>query len=526
MATLSLYNYPTLADLQRAVYTGTAKKLCIAHGHSALGDGGGSRWVWNPASTREEDGIFTLRRTGYSGTGRFERLVEDGTLNAASLGLRPHGGWHDPITGFDCAPLLNRLIQLAPRYGVERIYVPPPPAMDRQQPWTYLCKSPIVLDKRVVFEGAPSHVWTPKTTFTFHDSDGFRLLGGTEYDENNVSKGWRFNEVVLRNVGIFASSSDYEPGSPYPLESDRVGVFTNCHFLLEGLYVAGFGGTGYLFHGNSADRPLSTNANCSRLERCMAQYNTVGFHIRGGDINVSVFDQLNSINNKYWGIVDESLLGVDIRAAHMANNSIFGSSEKNYPNGRTWVEVDGVQHFFQARRDSRGQRPQVVNGVGVSDYWYTYHGTANIYGLHTEWKEDVLIRGCGAYTSLRATCASTVVGGYTEENQGHSVITGQTTVLGGFHGTPVYGRLEEVGMSGSETGMKVMGSLLTREVQLLHGGSISSSSEYRAFQITGGAGNSIYVNSQGGGVYVGPTNPFSVQIAPDGTVTTLNNTTT
>jgi hypothetical protein len=514
MATIASYNYDTFAALRASTASGTTPKVMHVWGYYAPGDGGVSSWMFFPKSTEAPDDLYVVKPSNISlaSPGRYHRLVTDGTVNVLSAGLRgDFNDWGNPLTGFDNAPLLNRLIEAAPRFGVHTLYLPPTYRPGAQQAHHYLFRSPVKVTTRVRITGAPSAVWVPTTTLLFYECGGIELLGGVPYAEDGTCR-WTFNEAVLEHLAVLGRQA-HTPAAPFPTEGDYVGVYINCHHRVSNVYVSGFTSDGFRVHGNAADRPLSTNLNCSRMDMCMAQYNAGdGLKIRGGDVNVTLVTQFNAVSNKYWGVLDESLLGVTLLNPHFANNGVFGKDEASYPSGRTFITDEaGVPHYFIARRDSVGVRPV----VGVSDAYYTYYGTHNQYGLHTEWKEDRPIRGCGAYKSTRAVNASLVLGGYTEENQGHSHLTGQTTVLGGFHGTPVYGKHGEVGIWGSESGARIGGALTTREVQFEQGGSIGAQAKYAAFQITSG-GLNMYLNTQGAALYAGPTNPFTLVLNEKG----------
>jgi hypothetical protein len=483
--TLSAYNYDTFASLKASTATGTTPKIMRLWGYYSAGDGGHATWIFQPKSTAAPDEAYVVKPSNIalSAPGRYHRL-HTGEVSALSLGLRANRHkWQEPAEAFDNAPLLARAIAGAEGAGVHTIYFPP-----CSPDYSYHFKSAIELDKRLRLAGAPSAVWQPPTVLTFAGSDGIRLTGGLTY-QGEAAPDWTFNEAVIEHLSI-----RHHQTKTYPDRSSFVGVFANTHFRMNNIAVQGFGGYAYRIHGNAADRPQSTNLNCSRAAMLFAAFCGGGLYISGGDVNVTVIDQLNVNSVREWGLLDESLLGVVLIAPHFANCGIYGTDEATYPSGRTYIEKDGLNHYFIARKDSLGAPPV----VGVSDEHYTYlwsdkevKGDNNHYGLHTPWAAGKEIRGCGAFKTTRAVNTTAILGGYTEENQGHSHVVGSTAVWGGFMGTPVYGRYGEVGIGGSEYGACVKGDLFTAALQLPGGGGLRDQSRWGFIELDAGSGDLV-----------------------------------
>lgn len=99
----SAYSNPASIYTLRKTRPGVTSYLVKIQGFYTAGDGGDGLWYWNPSSTAVDDTMSVLTPTGYSGSGRWIKVVSPNGIYLKELGVLPATGTADNSYRFNKA---------------------------------------------------------------------------------------------------------------------------------------------------------------------------------------------------------------------------------------------------------------------------------------------------------------------------------------------------------------------------------------------------------------------------------------
>jgi len=512
-----------------ALVQGEDRSTAIVLGYDAPNDGGGGQFYWNATSVLPPDGAMVLQVTGVA-SGRWLRITENRTLNFRWFGGKAN--WYesngpDP-SSYDNLPAMQRVLNYIIAHPEHKTIFVPAAAPG----FTYYFSDTIHVYVDVSIEGEGNTLFHYPTTFSFgaakkgiffHYPRRYfyvakqNVPAGNRPQERESTLYWEIRPLSENHnettYPLWQAGATYAQGATvafdgrgvkdgglrrlrflsissqlYQADGQQHGVEANCRMEIEDVAVFYFRGCGFRLHGNVADVPGGSNANFWEMRNCVARFNAEhGIHITGGDINAGNINNFDATSNKYWGILDESLLSCAWTNVHTNNNSIYlGSTSRVHIGDVVRKEVNGILHYFGCLKDHIDQEPVVGQttpywkhlGASLNEgAWYTTFRTwsrtdsyetlfyyvarkdtvgerplpgasnsnwtlvgeadtfsANVY---FKWNATTTFRGGGAIATTRATSNSVFMAPYNEMNQGHILLRGGAILFGGETGTPV-----------------------------------------------------------------------------------------
>lgn len=443
---------------------------------STTGDKGSALYEYVDTCTHTDDTAFFIQ---VASGGGYHLKIKDATLNLAQIGAKPDWTFNSASVefAFDNWPIIMKALRFVDAYPGLLHNIIIPSASNPATSWGCFFSKEIPVHQPVKISGESGGGINEKmTTVMFYGTAGFKFyypnpgdvvlysgryyqVAAVNYTVGNAPSGTASNNTWWTHLGTsygglysaYSASVTYYgnnygtyeafienlyirnivSGGLYQQDGELHGVFSNTRLHSKSVWVYAFKGDGFHQEGNVADVPYFSNASGWTSAGCFAQYCAGnGYFIKGGDANT--FDLINfkASSNKYWGVLDSSLLGGNIVKPDLHNNGIYGISVAT--NSRAWVSHTGGYYF--ARRNSLNQPP--TGTTAHNDYW-TYVGATDAYGLSIPWNADTLFKGAGALGILRGF--STVSGPYIEDGSIHSMMPSTSILTGGFSLTPVFG---------------------------------------------------------------------------------------
>jgi hypothetical protein len=465
---MAQYVFNTLLDL--TAQPGAAQATATLLGYSEPGDGGGSDFYWDDASTAASDGVMVVQVSGVT-QGRWVRITSDNTLNLRWFGAKAdksEASGNYVAGSTDNLPIMQKaLAYVRANPQQNTIFLP---AADNAG-YSYFFADTIQVDVSLNIEGEGLIPSSFTSQLTFLGTAGIYFQANQGYTYGSLKR------LRLANI----------PAALYQADGKKHGVEAHCRMLLEDVSVQYFQGSGFYLQGNVLDTPVSSNSSIWEMHRCSARFNAEhGIHVVGGDINVGFISTFDASINKYWGILDESLLSCAWTNVHTNNNGIylgstcrvhigdvvrvnvqgtvqyFGCQQNNtnqapipgqsteywhylgnlvesdwYTTFRDWSPTETYEQLFYyvARRDNVNQKPV----PGYSNAFWTLVGTGDAFAANVffRWNATDTFRSGGAIATTRDTNNSVFTEPYSEQNQGHILLRGRGMAIGGECGTPV-----------------------------------------------------------------------------------------
>lgn len=183
------------------------------------------------------------------------------------------------------------------------------------------------------------------------------------------------------------------------------------------------------------------NANGWRVDRCFIQNCLNGLYIQGGDTNAGRSSDINTKDNRQWGLWDSSFLGcVHIGGEHADNGyvKVNGAAEAYTPsmvsyNGN-WYAVVGGQEG--------GASTNAPSGTTADNQWWLYvsAGAPNTTNWNVPaWVSGMTLRSGGWLRVNDPNAVSTFTGVYGEGGQGPAQTTRLVTFLNPIRGPRIIG---------------------------------------------------------------------------------------
>jgi hypothetical protein len=130
----------------------------------------------------------------------------------------------------------------------------------------------------------------------------------------------------IKDVAVYYAGNGLTESAP-----DRHGIVVLGPTVIENCFVRNFPGNGIHIHADVTQQP-PTNANTFRIIGGKALRNGGhGLYVKGGDANGGVVIHFRAIDNKGWGIYEDSFLGNTYIACPTASNTlgaIYAASAK------------------------------------------------------------------------------------------------------------------------------------------------------------------------------------------------------
>lgn len=375
-------------------------------GVNSVGDGGGGDWYYDLASTETDNTGTVVKPTSVSGAGRWKRTLTNRTINAKWFGIKANG-YEDNrarlINALSAASKMSNEFDNTYNYGT--LYIP------ADSGYYYISDS-INLPGNVHIVGDYGH----------YPTYGTRILSATNkpgFIARNNSPGlgagptgvraWRMDNIMISKDNTYGDTTS------------TAGLWTNIRCELNNVAVFYFGGNGI-----EINTQYGGNTNSSIINDCQVVGNKKnGIFFRGLEASNCYVTNLLAINNGYWGIQDSGFLGNNVYNLHTEQNGVRADITDNS------CTYGGKSYYCS--RNNVGIEPTVT--PGWENYWY--QTTGGVYG--GAWTALRQFKGAGAFADDGTVHYSTYIGCYTEGDEGPSIMSPGSIMIGGNIGAGVAG---------------------------------------------------------------------------------------